>query len=60
MNLEYHYGVNGCDPVDARKILEFVRFSFFFYIFLLIRVKLSVFLGFFNHSATVIHFFFLV
>lgn len=59
MNLEYHDGVNGCDPIDVRKILEFCSFQFFFfYIFLLIRVKLSVFLGFFNHSATVILFFF--
>lgn len=52
MNLEYHDGVNGCDPIDVRKILEFVRFIFFFF---LNRVKLSVFLGFFNHSATVIN-----
>lgn len=55
MNLEYHDGVNGCDPIDVRKILEFVRFIFFFF---LNRVKLSVFLGFFNHNATVIKFFF--
>ena len=29
MNLKYHDGLNGCDPIDVRKILEFCSIQFF-------------------------------